>query len=210
MIFKIIFRTTFFYFFIVFCYKLMGKKEVGKLDINDFIVSMLISQIIALSIESYKEPFYFALIPLVLVCIFQIVLSYLTLKNNNLRKIFDGKESVIINKGIINFKEMIKQRYTLSDLLFQLRDKDIRTIDEVDYAILETNGSLSVFKKDDKNNNIFPLPLILDGNIEESNLKLINKNNNWLLRIIDNNNLKLNDIFYSFYKDNKVYFIRKN
>jgi len=188
----------------------MGKKEVGKLDINDFIVSMLISQIIALSIESYKEPFYFALIPLVLVCIFQIVLSYLTLKNNNLRKIFDGKESVIINKGIINFKEMIKQRYTLSDLLFQLRDKDIRTIDEVDYAILETNGSLSVFKKDDKNNNIFPLPLILDGNIEESNLKLINKNNNWLLRIIDNNNLKLNDIFYSFYKDNKVYFIRKN
>ena len=210
MILKIIFRTTFFYFFIVFCYKLMGKREVGELDINDFIVSMLISQIMALSIESYKEPFYFALIPLVLVCMFQIILSYLSIKNNKIRKIFDGKESIIINKGIINFKEMIKQRYSLSDLLLQLRDKDIRTIDEVDYAILETNGRLSVFKKDDKNNNIFPLPLIVDGNIEESNLKLINKNNNWLLKIIDNKNLILKDILYSFYKDNKVYFIRKN
>ena len=66
---------------------------------------------------------------------------------------------------------MKKQKYNLNDLLLQLRDKGIRTIEEVDYAILETNGKLSVFQKQDDNNNVFPLPLVLDGVIEENNLK---------------------------------------
>ena len=74
---------------------------------------------------------------------------------------------------------MKKQKYNLNDLLLQLRDKGIRTIEEVDYAILETNGKLSVFQKQDDNNNVFPLPLVLDGVIEENNLKFINKTRKW-------------------------------
>ena len=204
------FRTTFFYFFILICYKIMGKKEIGELDIIDFVVSLLLSQIIAISIENYKEPFLYAFIPIVILVVLQILLSFISLKNFKFRKKFDGKESLIINKGILNIKEMIKQRYTLNDLLLQLRDQSIRTIEEVDYAVLENNGKLSVFKKDDKDNNIFPLPLIVDGNIEENNLLLINKSKTWLDNVLIEKKMNLKDIFYAFYKNKNVYFIKKN
>ena len=105
---------------------------------------------------------------------------------------------------------MIKQRYTLNDLLLQLRDKDIRSIDEVDYAVLENNGKLSVFKKDDKDKGTFPLPLILDGYIEEDNIKLLHKDKTWLLNTLKEKNMLLKDIFYAFYKNKKLFFIKKN
>lgn len=210
MILKIMFRTTFFYFFIVLCYKIMGKREVGELDIIDFTISMLLSQIVAISIENYKDKFIYAIIPIVILVFLQVTLSYLSLKNFKFRKIFDGKESIIINKGILNIKEMIKQRYSLSDLLLQLRDNNIRTIEEVDYAVLENNGKLSVFKKDDKDNKVFPLPLIVDGNIDLDNLKFINKDKKWILNTLKEKKMNLKDVFYAFYKENNIYFIKRN
>lgn len=210
MLLRIMFRTTFFYFFIIFAYKLMGKREVGELDIIDFVMSMLLSQIIAISIENYKEPFLYAFVPIGLLILLQIILSFISLKSFKFRKLFNGKESVIINKGILNIKEMIKQRYTINDLLLQLRDNNIRSIEEVDYAILENNGKLSVFKKDDKDKDTFPLPLIVDGHIEDSNLKLINRDRSWLLDILMQKKYDLNDIFYAFYKSKNVFFIKRN
>jgi len=210
MLLRIMFRTTFFYFFIIFAYKLMGKREVGELDIIDFVMSMLLSQIIAISIENYKEPFLYAFVPIGLLILLQIILSFVSLKSFKFRKLFNGKESVVINKGILNIKEMIKQRYTLNDLLLQLRDSNIRTIEEVDYAILENNGKLSVFKKDDKDKDTFPLPLIVDGHIEDSNLKLINRDRSWLLDILMQKKYDLDDIFYAFYKSKNVFFIKRN
>ena len=100
-----------------------------------------------------------------------------------------------------------KQKYNLNDLLLQLRDKGIRTIEEVDYAILETNGKLSVFQKQDDNNNIFPLPLVLDGVIEENNLKFINKTRKWLNNELSKKKINLDNIFYAFYKDDEIYVI---
>ena len=105
---------------------------------------------------------------------------------------------------------MIKQRYSLDDLLSQLRDKQIRTIEEVDYAILETGGKLSIFVKDDKDKKIFPLPLILDGEIEVDNLKYINKDKKWLLKILDNKKVLISNVFYAFYKNGDVFVIKKN
>lgn len=210
MIFRIMFRTTFFYFFIMLSYKLMGKREIGELDIIDFVMSMLLSQIIAISIENYKEPFLYAFVPISLLILLQVILSFISLKSFRFRKLFNGKESIIINKGILNIKEMIKQRYTLNDLLLQLRDSNVRTIEEVDYAVLENNGKLSVFKKDDKDKDIFPLPLIVDGHIEDMNLKCINKDKNWLINSLNKKGVSLKEVFYAFYKSKNVYFIKKN
>lgn len=209
MLFTIIFRTIFFYLLVVISYKIMGKREVGELGVFDFIISMLISQLIAISIENYKDPIWFVIVPaLILVC-FQVIFAKLSLKSNKFRDVIDGKESIIISNGKLNFNEMTKQKYNLSDLLLQLRDKGIRTIEEVDYAILETNGKLSVFQKKDDNNNIFPLPLILDGIIEEKNLKYIHKNRKWLNSILRAKNIKLENIFYAFYTGCDVYIIKK-
>lgn len=207
MIWTIIFRTVLFYFLVVIAYKIMGKREVGELGVFDFIISMLISQLIAICIENYKDPIWFVIVPTLILVLFQIVFSFLSLKSNKFRDILDGKESVIISNGKLNFSEMKKQKYNLNDLLLQLRDKGIRTIEEVDYAILETNGKLSVFKKQDDNNNVFPLPLVLDGVIEENNLKFINKTRKWLNNELSKKKINLDNIFYAFYKDDDIYVI---
>lgn len=207
MIWTIIFRTVLFYFLVVIAYKIMGKREVGELGVFDFIISMLISQLIAICIENYKDPIWFVIVPTLILVLFQIVFSFLSLKSNKFRDILDGKESVIISNGKLNFSEMKKQKYNLNDLLLQLRDKGIRTIEEVDYAILETNGKLSVFQKQDDNNNIFPLPLVLDGVIEENNLKFINKTRKWLNNELSKKKINLDNIFYAFYKDDDIYII---
>lgn len=207
MIWTIIFRTVLFYFLVVIAYKIMGKREVGELGVFDFIISMLISQLIAICIENYKDPIWFVIVPTLILVLFQIVFSFLSLKSNKFRDILDGKESVIISNGKLNFSEMKKQKYNLNDLLLQLRDKGIRTIEEVDYAILETNGKLSVFQKQDDNNNVFPLPLVLDGVIEENNLKFINKTRKWLNNELSKKKINLDNIFYAFYKDDEIYVI---
>lgn len=208
MLLRIIFRTFFFYFVVALAYRVMGKRELGELSIFDFVISILISQIIAIGIENYKSPLLYVFIPIVILVILQILLAYLALKSQKLRNTFDGSESVIINNGKLNFKEMIKQRYNLNDLLVQLREKSIKTIEEVDYAILETNGKLSIFSKKEKN-SIFPLPIILDGKIETNNLKIINKNISWINKVLKNKNVSLNDIFYAFYDKNELYILKK-
>ena len=210
MLTKILFRAVFFYFMIVFAYKFMGKRELGELSLVDFVISTVLSQIIAISIENYKEPLLFTLAPLIVLVLLQVFLAYLSLKNKKIRTFLDGTESLIINKGKLNKNEMKRQRYSLDDLLSQLRDKDIRSIDEVDYAVLETGGKLSVFKKDDKERTVFPLPLILDGEIEYKNLEYINKDEYWLLDILKEKKTDLEDVFYSFLRGRDVFIIKKN
>lgn len=210
MLTKILFRAVFFYFMIIFSYKFMGKRELGELSLVDFVISTILSQIIAISIENYKEPLLFTLAPLIVLVLLQVFLAYLSLKNKKIRSFLDGTESLIINKGKLNKNEMKKQRYSLDDLLCQLRDKEIRSIDEVDYAVLETGGKLSVFKKDDKERTVFPLPLILDGEIEYKNLEYINKDEYWLLDILKEKKTSLEDVFYSFLRGTDVFIIKKN
>ena len=205
--FTIIYRTLFFYFFIVFVYIVMGKREVGQLGIIDLIVSVLIAELVAISLDNTKTSIFMAIIPIILLVICQIVMALLSLNKKSVREMFDGKPSVVINNGKLQIKEMIKQRYNLDDLLTQLREENFKSISEVDYAILETSGKLSVFKKENSKKVTFPLPLIVEGKIEYDNLKLLNKDTNWLL-----NNLKtdISNVFYGFYKENNIYIIKND
>ena len=148
----------------------MGKREIGELSIMDFIVSIFIAEMVAISIENYKSSMLMSVIPVISLTALQIGFSYLSVKSSKIRKIVDGEPSVIINRGKVNFKEMLKQRYNLDDLLMQLRSNEVKSIEEVDYAILETSGKLSIFKKNDDVLRNYPLPLILDGVLDEETL----------------------------------------
>lgn len=205
--FTIIFRTLFFYFFIVFVYRIMGKREVGQLGIIDLIVSVLIAEVVAISLDNTKDSIFLAIIPIILLVLCQIGMAFLSLNKKSVREMFDGKPSVIINNGKIMIKEMLKQRYNLDDLLTQLREENFKSLSEVDYAILETSGKLSVFKKENSKKTTFPLPLIVEGQIEYENLKLLDKDTNWLL-----NNIKtdISNVFYGFYKENNIYIIKND
>ena len=141
-------RTLLFYIIITIIYRFMGKREIGQLGIVDLIVSILIAELAAISIDNREESVFLSILPIVLLVVIQVGMSYISLKSSKIRNAFDGNPSVIINNGRLNFNEMVRQRYNLEDLLTQLRDKNIRSIEEVDYAVLETSGKLSVFRKE--------------------------------------------------------------
>ncbi|HIS38610.1 MAG TPA: DUF421 domain-containing protein [Candidatus Onthousia faecavium] len=188
----------------------MGKREVGELGIIDLIVSVLIAELAAISIENYKENVFLTLLPLLLLVVLQILLAKVSLKSPKLRTILDGNPSVIIDNGKVNFKEMIKQRYNLEDLLTQLRAREVKSIEEVEYAILETSGKLSVFKKNASTKGPYPLPVILDGKIQKDTLKDLNKDEAWLYSLLKVKKVKLDDIFYAFYKDKQLFIIKNS
>lgn len=203
-------RMFIFYTLVTVFYRIMGKREIGELSIMDFIVSIFIAEMVAISIENPNKSIFYSLIPISILVFLQMFLSYISLKNNKIRKILDGEPSVIIEKGKVNFKEMKKQRYNLDDLLTQLRDNSIKSIEEVDYAILETCGKLSIFKKQDDPNSNYPLPIIVNSKIDKEVLKKINKQEEWLLKELKKSNIKLENVFYGFYKDNNVFIIEND
>ena len=202
---SIILRTLFMYFFIILVYRVMGKKEVGELSIIDLIVSILIAELVALAIEAEKSIFL-SIIPISILTITQIGISFITLKSEKIRDLIDGKPTIIIKNGKLNFKEMSHLRYSLDDLLTQLRLQGVKSIEKVKYAVLENNGSLSVFSDDED----YPLPLILDGVIDYKVLADINKDYAWLRNIIEKKQLELDDIFYAFYTHSKLFIIKKD
>lgn len=203
-------RTIFYYIVITVAYRFMGKREVGELSIMDLIVSILIAELAAMSIDKYQDNILQSIIPLIALVLIQIITSRIILRNGKVRDIFEGNPSVIINRGKINFKEMLKQRYNLSDLLVELRNKGIKSIEDVSYAVLETNGNLSVFTKEGNNFGSFPLPVILDGLIMEDTLKEIDKSRAWIDDSLRKEKLTVEQVFYAFYHSDKLFIIKNN
>ena len=209
-LFTVLFRTLFFYFFVLIAYRIMGKREIGQLGVIDLIVSILIAELVAISIEETENPIYLTIIPIALLVILEVLFAYISIKSRKFRTLFDGKPSLIICNGKINYKEMVKQRYSLDDLLVSLRQQGIKELDMVEYAFLEPNGELSVFKYNlFKLKSSYPMPLILDGSIQKGALKHIHKTEAWLKSELKNKNLTYEDIFYAFYKNKKIYIIKK-
>ena len=201
---SIIIRTIFMYFFIILAYRIMGKKEVGQLSIVDLIVSILIAELVARAIEG-KSNILIAVVPISILVIVQILMSYISLKSVKFRYLIDGKPTVIIKNGKLNFTEMSKIRYSLDDLITQLRLQGVKSIEKIKYAVLENNGSLSIFT----DNSDYPMPIILDGVIDYQVLKEINKDYKWLKKILDNKGLDINNIFYAFYTQKKLFIIER-
>ncbi len=206
-----ILRTIFFYFFIAAAYRIMGKREVGQLGIIDLIVSILIAELVAISIENYNDSILLTIFPIGILVFLEVFLGYISVKSRKLNRLFAGKPTLIISEGKLLYNNLISQRYSLDDLLLQLRQNGIYSIEEVNYALLEPNGKLSVFKYDFiKSKKSVPLPLIIEGVIQKEVLREIGKDETWLLRVLEKNNMLLEDVFYGLYKKTHLYFIRYN
>ncbi len=206
----VIYRTVFFYIFIIFVFRLMGKREIGQLSIQDLVISIIMSELVAMSIENRNDSMLLTVIPVVILVILEMLFSYISLKSNKFRNVLEGKPSLIISQGKINFNEMVKERYTLDDLLLELRSKGIKNIEDIEYAVLESDGRLSIFKYNFlklKSSN--PLPLILDGIIQKDTLKYLKKDEKWVSEILSKKGVDQKNVFYAFYKDNDTYIIKR-
>lgn len=207
---KIVLRTSFFYFFIVLLYRIMGKREIGQLGIIDLIVSILIAELVAISIENINDSIWMTIVPLCLLVILELILAFVSIKSRAFRTFFGGKPSLIVCNGRVNYQEMVKQRYSMDDLLLSLRQKSIKNIEDVEYAFLEPNGKLSIFQYNFfRFKSDYPMPLVVDGTLQKKALEQIHKSKYWLERELSRRNLNVEDVFYAFYKGKKIYLIRK-
>lgn len=202
----IILRTVFLYALILGLFRMMGKKELGQLSIIDFVVSIMIAEMAVLAIENPKTPLWTNILPMLILMIIQISFAFGTLKSKKFRDVIDGKPTIIINKGKIDEVAMKKHRYNFDDLLLQLRGKDIRAISDVEFAILETTGELSVVKREKKKSGNLAVPLILDGDIQESSLEAINQTNFWLRQQLRKRGYtEINQISFCSYENGQFY-----
>ena len=117
----------------------------------------------------------------------------------------DGAPSIIIKNGKLIFSTMSKLRYTLDDLLTSLREHGVKSVEEVNYAVLENNGKLSIFPKEIE----YPLPIILDGVIQRQTLEEIGKDELWVNKILKQKQVELNEVFYAFYTSTKTFIITR-
>ena len=176
-----VFRTLVLYFLLIVSVRLTGKRELGQLEPSELVVSMLAADLAAIPIENPDKPLYTGVLPILLIVVLEIILSKLSLSSALFRRIMCGKPVILIDNGKVLYNNLRKTRITLDELSGQLRLKDVLDISTVRFAILETNGSLSVFPYPSQS---LPVTIISDGRLMKDNLKKSGKDEVWLSRTL--------------------------
>lgn len=198
----VVIRTLILYSLVVLVLRLLGKRQIGQLQPFELVVVIMISELAAVPSEDVGIPLVSGIVPILVLLLAGATLSYLSLKNEKARAILCGTPAVLIDKGRILERELEKNRYNLSDLLEQLRLKNVPNIADVEYAILETNGEVSVIPKAPKRPAIpedfqmspkdegLPIPLVMDGKVHIENLNRAGVNVAWLAAEIKKHHLE--------------------
>ena len=233
MYYQILLKTLCIYFIILIVMKFMGKREIGQLSLFDFIVLLLIADVAVLAIDE-DNNFVQSLIPIFALVIIQKILAYLVLKIPFFRQFFDGKESILINNGVLDLKEMKKQCYNIDDLMPILRLKNIRSLSEVKYLIAEPDGEISIFKYIDeisntndfiKNNIVTNInnkdiknsvsvdcfgifPVITSGKLNKDNIKLLNLDEEWIIKEVSKQGYTVDKVYYASYEKHSIFILK--
>ncbi|MFZ7120369.1 MAG: DUF421 domain-containing protein [Eubacteriaceae bacterium] len=200
-------RVIIIYLMVFIVIRLMGKRQVGEMQPNELVITIMIAEIATAPLESIDIPLFNGLIPIFTILFLEAVITFLILKSNLARKIICGKPSIVLKGGILQEKEMKKLRISISDLNEQLRTKGYPKLHELEYIIFETNGQVSILTKDDKS---LPITVIADGERVYKNLKQWNISEEWLDNEFKNQGITSDkDIFLAYVDNNKLFFHRK-
>ena len=189
-------RTIILYLVLIFCIRLMGKRQIGQMEPSEFVVTMLVANLAAIPMQNEGLPLYGGLIPMLTVLGMELVLSGAMLRSIRLRKFLCGKPVILIENGRILQQNLRATRVTLDELTGHLREKDVLDIRSVQYAILETNGNLSVFPFPAEvppsareagihpKDRFLPVTVISDGQLLRQNLQYAAKDENWVHQVL--------------------------
>lgn len=220
----VLMRTLILYAFVVVAMRIMGKRQIGQLQPFELVVTLLLSELAALPMENPGIPLINGITPILTLLVAQVILSYISLKSERARAIICGTPSVLIENGKIVEPELQRLRYNLSDLMEQLRAKNIPNVADVEFAILETSGQLSVVPKSQKRPVIpedfqlktkyegIPYTVIMDGHIIHKNLTKMNLDVNWLRQQLNSQGIQRpEDVFFaSLDSEGKLYYQKKS
>ena len=199
--------TLLLYAVILGAVRLMGKRQISDLQTSELVVTLLISDIAAIPMQDTGQPLLSGLLPIAILVFCEIVTSVIMLKSTRLRSLICGRPIVVINDGSIVQSELRRLRMTTEDLCEELRQKDIFCLEDVAYAIVETNGRMSIVKKPGKDvpsaelcglippDNGIEAVVVSDGVVSDFSLQLIRKSHGWLEGILRGKNLSAKDIF---------------
>lgn len=200
-------RTILLYIVIILAIRIMGKRQIGELQTSELVVTLLISDIAAIPMQNTEQSLLSGIVPILILIVCEIIISFLMLKRAGFRRIICGKPIVIISDGKINQSEMHRLRMSTEDLSEELRQQGIFNIEDVGFAIVETNGKLSVLKKPEKdiptaeelgiktNDKGLEVVVISDGEISKYSLKICGLSRDWLFDTLKKENTELNDVF---------------
>ena len=189
-------RTILLYLLLIAVVRLMGKRQIGQMEPSEFVVTMLVANLASIPMQDGAIPLYSGVIPIVTVLGVELVLSALSMKNTRLRKILCGKPVILVENGNILQQNLRKTRITLDELTGHLREKDVLDLQSVQYAILETNGNLSVFPYPKEKpasakeagvqvkKQYLPVTIISDGEILTKNLSKAGKDKAWVQKVL--------------------------
>lgn len=217
----LIFRAIFLYIFVIVVMRMMGKREIGQLQPYELAITMIISELVTLPMANNGVPLISGVVPVLVITFTQIFLSFITTKSQFIQDLISGTYTIIIENGNLIEKNMIKQKYTIVELLEQLRLNGVSKISDVQYAILETSGQLSVLLKESKrpataeqlNINTsyegMPINLILDGKLVEKNIDDAKITKKEVEDVLESNNISLEDVFYLSVDAQKEYYLQR-
>ena len=189
-------RTIVLYLVLIFCVRLMGKRQIGQMEPSEFVVTMLVANLAAIPMQNEGLPLYGGLVPMLTVLGMELFLSGITMRSIRLRKLLCGKPVILIEHGRILQQNLRATRVTLDELTGHLREKDVLDIRSVQYAILETNGNLSVFPFPSEvpasakeagihpKDRFLPVTLISDGQLLRQNLQVAAKDEAWVHKVL--------------------------
>ena len=198
-------RTIILYFFVTLGIRLMGKRQIGEMQPNELVVTLLISEIAAIPLQDTSQPILNGVVAIFMLVILEILISVISMKSLFMRKIMNGKSAVIIKNGVIDQQMMKSVRMTVLDLVELLRGQDVFDISTVAFAVLEVNGNLSVLLKSSeqpataadlnvkKDKALLPLPVISDGKIIKESLEAIGTDEGAVRKMLKGDNVS--DIF---------------
>ena len=187
-------RTAILYLLVVLTMRLMGKRQIGELQPYEFVITIMISDLASLPMQDTRLPLLQGIIPIVTLLFLKTILTQIGLKFQSTRKLVDGEPCILVHKGKINYSTLKKQQLNIDELLEELRLANYFNLDEIQYAILENDGQISILPVDynsaSKHTEVkLPKVLISDGKINRNSLTSINKDEKWILNLLKNHNI---------------------
>lgn len=198
----ILIRTIVLYILVLVVMRLMGKREIGQLQPFELAISIMIADLASIPMTDVGIPITNGIIPILGLLVMHLLISLINMKSIKAREILCGRPTILIYRGKIDEKALEKERFTLNELEERLRGENIVNLGDVEYAILETSGQITVIQKPNKRNTIpedfnimpdyegLPYDLVVDGKIMYDNLRKIGKNENWLKKQVEKFDMK--------------------
>lgn len=200
----VFFRALILYAVVFLVIRLMGKRELSKVQPFELAIIILIADLASAPMSSRGLSIFDGIVPIITLLVAYIIFTLLIQSSNKVQDVVCGTISVIIRDGKVIESELSKLQYTMADIMTQLRNKDVFKVQDVKCAIIETNGNLTVVKNSD-NMNFIPLNIIEEGKISEVNTKILNMNNSDVEKLLHKNNIKLEDVLVGTMDENSKF-----